>query len=90
MTIDEAHRYSKKAVVGDVVAIQLETKQFGRIAAQTAKHVIRQGIREAERGQQMQEFQRRNQGWSRRMSPASTPRPVPPRWRSAKPKPFFL
>ncbi len=61
MTIDEAHRYSKKAVVGDVVAIQLETKQFGRIAAQTAKHVIRQGIREAERGQQMQEFQRRNQ-----------------------------
>ena len=41
--------------------INLETKQFGRIAAKTAKHVIRKGIREAERGQQMQEFQRRNQ-----------------------------
>ena len=31
----------------------LKTKDFGRIAAQTAKHVIRQGIREAERSQQM-------------------------------------
>ena len=49
---DEALRYNKKAKVGDVVEIELETKQFGRIAAQTAKHVIHQGIREAERGQQ--------------------------------------
>ena len=61
MTLEEAQRYKKTAKVGDLVDIQLETKQFGRIAAQTAKHVIRQGIREAERGQQMQEFQRRNQ-----------------------------
>ena len=61
MLPEEAVKYSKKATVGDVVEIPLETKQFGRIAAQTAKHVIRQGIREAERGQQMQEFQRRNQ-----------------------------
>lgn len=61
MLPEEAVKYSKKAVVGDTVQIPLETKQFGRIAAQTAKHVIRQGIREAERGQQMQEFQRRNQ-----------------------------
>lgn len=41
--------------------IPLEPKQFGRIAAQTVKHVIRQGIREAERGQVMQEFQSRQQ-----------------------------
>ena len=61
ITLDEARRYSKKAILGGSVEIRLETKQFGRIAAQTAKHVIRQGIREAERGQQMQEFQRRNQ-----------------------------
>lgn len=61
MLPDEAVKYKKNAKVGDVVEIPLETKQFGRIAAQTAKHVIRQGIREAERGQQMQEFQRRNQ-----------------------------
>ena len=61
MLPEEAHKYSKSAKVGDVVEIPLETKQFGRIAAQTAKHVIRQGIREAEVGQQRQEFQRRNQ-----------------------------
>ncbi len=61
MLLEQAVKYKKTARVGDVVEIPLETKQFGRIAAQTAKHVIRQGIREAERGQQMQEFQRRNQ-----------------------------
>ncbi len=59
--IDDARKYDKKAVPGGVVEIKLEPKQFGRIAAQTAKHVIRQGIREAERGQQMQEFQSRHQ-----------------------------
>ena len=37
----------------------LKTKDFGRIAAQTAKHVIRQGIREAERSQQLSEIQSR-------------------------------
>lgn len=58
---EQAVKYSKKAKVGDVVEIPLQTKQFGRIAAQTAKHVIRQGIREAERGQKIVEFQRHNQ-----------------------------
>lgn len=55
--IEDARRYDANASVGDTVEIHLETKQFGRIAAQTAKHVIRQGIREAERGQMIQEFQ---------------------------------
>lgn len=58
---EQAAKYKKNAAVGDVVEIELATKQFGRIAAQSAKHVIRQGIREAEKGQQMEEFQRRNQ-----------------------------
>ena len=58
---EEAVKYKKTAKVGDVIDIKLETKQFGRIAAQTAKHVIRQGIREAERGQKLMEFQRHNQ-----------------------------
>ena len=61
MLPEEAAKYTKKPLVGERVEFKLETKQFGGIAAQTAKHVIRQGIREAERGQQMQEFQRRNQ-----------------------------
>ena len=44
---------------GDEYSIPLKTKDFGRIAAQTAKHVIRQGIREAERGQLFAEFSSR-------------------------------
>ncbi len=59
--IEAAHQYDKNAMVGDVVEIPLNTKNFGRIDAQTAKHVIRQGIRDAERGQTMQEFRNHNQ-----------------------------
>lgn len=58
---EDAKAISKRAKVGNALRIQIQTKQFGRIAAQTAKHVIRQGIREAERGQQLQEFQRHSQ-----------------------------
>lgn len=53
----DAAKYAKGAVEGDVVEVPLETKEFGRIAAQSAKHVIRQGIREAERGRLLQEYQ---------------------------------
>ncbi|MBQ6570653.1 MAG: transcription termination/antitermination protein NusA, partial [Clostridia bacterium] len=59
--LEEARKYSKKAQLGDLVQIKLETKEFGRIAAQTAKHVIRQGIREVERGQALMEFQSKHQ-----------------------------
>ena len=61
ITLEDAQAVSKKAKLDTVVRIPLQTKQFGRIAAITAKHVIRQGIREAERGQQLQEFQRHSQ-----------------------------
>ncbi len=47
--------------VGDKVSILLDTKEFGRIGAQAAKHMIRQGIREMERGQMLKEFESRNQ-----------------------------
>lgn len=57
ITLAEASKYSKVAHVGGVVEIPLETKQFGRIAAQSAKHVIRQGISEAEKGQLVQRYQ---------------------------------
>ena len=56
ITLDEAKRYNKKAHVGDVVSIPVETRKFGRIAAQAAKQVIIQGIREAERGIIYDEF----------------------------------
>ena len=45
---EAAHRISKRAKIGDVVSVPVETKQFGRIAAQTARQVIIQGMREAE------------------------------------------
>ena len=54
--LDEAQRFDKKAHIGDVVRIPVETKKFGRIAAQAAKQVIIQGIREAERGIIYDEF----------------------------------
>lgn len=55
--LDEALTHSKRATVGSSIKIKLNTKNFGRIVAQTAKHVIRQGIREAEHGIVLEEFQ---------------------------------
>ncbi len=48
--IDSARRYNSNLQVGDTVAIPVDIAKFGRIAAQTAKQVVIQGIREAERG----------------------------------------
>lgn len=61
MTVEEAQRYQSNAIAGDIIEIEMQSKEFSRVAAQTAKHVIRQGIREAERGQIMEEFQKRYQ-----------------------------
>ena len=54
--LEEARLYYKNAKLGDIVDIPVETKKFGRIAAQAAKQVIIQGIREAERGIIYEEF----------------------------------
>ena len=54
--LEAAKKISRRAKVGDVVAVPVETKKFGRIAAQAAKQVIIQGIREAERGIIYEEF----------------------------------
>ncbi len=56
INVDAAKKISKRAKLGDTVAIPVETKKFGRIAAQAAKQVIIQGIREAERGLIYEEF----------------------------------
>ncbi len=57
ISITEALKLRRTYQIGDRVIVPLKTKEFGRIAAQTAKHVIRQGIREAERSQQLSEIQ---------------------------------
>jgi N utilization substance protein A len=47
--IIEAAKIDPDAQVGDEIGVKMDTSQFGRIAAQTAKQVIMQNIREAER-----------------------------------------
>jgi N utilization substance protein A len=56
LSLDEARKHSAKAELGDKINFPVETKKFGRIAAQAAKQVIIQGIREAERGIIYDEF----------------------------------
>lgn len=48
--VDAARNYQENAQVGDQIHIPVDYQKFGRIAAQTAKQVVIQGIREAERG----------------------------------------
>ena len=48
--MDAAVKIDPKAQVGDTVSLPVDFQKFGRIAAQTAKQVVIQGIREAERG----------------------------------------
>ena len=50
ISLDAARNPSPNAQPGDVIRIPVKVENFGRIAAQTAKQVIIQGIREAERG----------------------------------------
>lgn len=57
VAVSEAQKIRRTYEAGMRMTTPLKTKDFGRIAAQTAKHVIRQGIREAERSQQLSEIQ---------------------------------
>jgi transcription termination/antitermination protein NusA len=58
VTLEKARYYDPEANLGDMVMVQVEgtTKKFGRIAAQTAKQVILQKIREAERNSLYDEY----------------------------------
>ena len=56
ISLDAARKINGRVELGDLVNVDVETKAFGRIAAQTAKQVIIQGIREAERGMVFENF----------------------------------
>ena len=56
MSLDEARASLPHAQLGDVLRIEVKPRNFGRIAAQTARQVIIQGMREAERGMIYDEF----------------------------------
>ena len=61
MTVEQAKRFKPNALAGDIIEIELETKEVSRIAAEKGKHILRQAIREAEHGQIREEFQSKNQ-----------------------------
>ncbi len=54
----EARKVNPEAQVGDMAVVESTPADFGRVAAQTARQVIQQRIREAERSNQMQYFER--------------------------------
>ncbi|MCH1623745.1 transcription termination factor NusA [Fredinandcohnia quinoae] len=56
ISVDEARTINPNYQVEDVVEIEVTPKDFGRIAAQTAKQVVTQRVREAERGVIYTEF----------------------------------
>ena len=56
MSLADAQKALPRAQLGDVLRIEIKPKNFGRIAAQTARQVIIQGMHEAERGLIFDEF----------------------------------
>ncbi len=56
--LEEARKVNPEAQLGDMVLVESTPADFGRVAAQTARQVIQQRIREAERSAQMEYFAR--------------------------------
>src|SRR5579863_1185795 len=59
ISLEDARRANPGAQIGDTIADTLPPLEYGRIAAQSAKQVIVQKVREAERDRQYQEFKDR-------------------------------
>lgn len=57
ISLEDAKKLSRRHVLGGVAEIELKPKNFRRLSAQTAKQVIIQGIREAERGMMIKEYE---------------------------------
>lgn len=57
--LEEAQELDSEAQIGDSIGIQLDTKELGRIAAQTARQIIIQKVRDAERDVIHEEFSQR-------------------------------
>ena len=57
ISLEEAKKVSRRYTLGGVAEFEVKTKNFGRISAQTAKQVIIQGIREAERSMMIREYE---------------------------------
>ena len=57
LTVEQAKKVSRRYKLGTVAEVKMDTKNFRRLSAQTAKQVIIQGIREAERGMLIKEYE---------------------------------
>ncbi len=56
--LEDAHKYDPEAVLGDMVMVDSTPTNLGRVAAQTARQVIQQRIRDAERQAQLNYYQK--------------------------------
>ncbi len=61
LTVEQAKKVSRRYKLGAVAEVKLDTKNFRRLSAQTAKQVIIQGIREAERGMLIKEYENKRE-----------------------------
>jgi N utilization substance protein A len=59
ISLEDAHEIDPDAVIGDSLGIRMETDELGRVAAQSAKQVIMQRLREAERNVVFDDFKDR-------------------------------
>ncbi len=57
ISVEEAQEIKKSYKAGDVVSVEIASKSFGRIAAQTAKQILTQKLREIERENTVSEFE---------------------------------
>lgn len=56
ITLEDAVKFDSEANIGDIMEVEVTPENFGRIAAQTAKQVVMQRIREAERDHIFDEY----------------------------------
>ncbi len=60
ISVEDAKAIDAKSLEAGFIDIRLDPKKFGRIVAQNSKNNFRQGVREAEKGQMLAEFQSHN------------------------------
>ncbi len=58
ISLEEARKYQPDAQVGDIIMVPVTPKDFGRIATQTARQVIKQRLQETERELQYEHFRK--------------------------------
>lgn len=60
ISVEDAKLIKEDAIPGDIIETPLQLANLGRIAAQSVKHIVRQGVREIEHEQVLREFQGKN------------------------------